>query len=248
MTKEAQSDIRNVRSEWSHRIARWGAWTLCSLFILAVVLYIAALCDEQYAARRGMRIYSQLLSVRLGDTHAEFDRKVPGCKTGRADGEYSCMVVPVMQRIERPVDWFLMYSHERIYLWQQIQRQRIGLRDWSLVSQVTIRQGRVSEIETYFMVVGRDQMLGCSWGVKPELNRETFDSHGPSRLSTSLRETYITSSWSGRGYRMEFTPGSKERDLRMREINKNCLTSFKGCLDSRQLLPNLPPLDHPHYW
>lgn len=248
MTKEARTDNRTDRFRWSHRIARWATWTVASLVVLATVLYFAALCDEHYEARRGMRIYDQLSSVRLGDTLTDFERKVPGCKISKADGDYSCAVEPLMRRIGGPLDWFLMRSHEKIYLWQQIQRQKIGLRDWFLMSLVTIRQGRVSGIFTQFMVVGRDQMLGCEWEIKPELTRATFENDSPSKPSTSLHEMHITSSWSGMGYDLEFTPRSTERDLQMREVNEICLTSFKGCSDSRKLLPNLPPLDLPDSW
>jgi len=232
----------------SHRIAHWAAWAVLSLFVLATVLYVSALCDEHYQAHRAMRVYDQLLSVRIGDTFAEFDRKVPGCKAGEADGEYICFVIPVTERIKGRLDWFLMLEQEEIYQWQMAQRQRIGLRDWSLVSRVTMLRGRVSEINTQFFVVGRDQMLGCLWYVKPELGRARVGSNGPIGASTSLDETHITSAWAGLGYRMEFTPRSEVRDLHMREINGSCLTSFKGCSDSRELLPNVPPRGHPEFW
>ena len=77
---------------WLRRLAHGAAWTLGSLLALPIVLYLVALVDEHYEARRAVRVYRQLLTVRLGDTVAEFNRKAPGCKIGKADGDYQCFV------------------------------------------------------------------------------------------------------------------------------------------------------------
>ena len=228
-----------------HRIARRVVWTVGFLFFLLILLYLAAVCDEHYGARRAMRVYNQVLTVHLGDSVEEFNHKVPGCTIGKPDGEYNCSAEPVTERIKGRFDWYMMHAHQEAYLWQSIRRQRIGLRDWYFVLWVTVRQGRVSEMNAQFLVVGRDMMLGCSWGMAPELHRP---SSATTKTSTALHATNITSRWAGLGYRMEFTPGSDAHDLRMREINDSCLTSFTGCRDSRELLPNLPPADHPQYW
>ena len=98
-----------------------------------------------------------------------------------------------------------------------------------------------------FSVVGRDMMLGCFWELAPELSRTSLgtDSTAQASASTALHVTYITSRWSGLGYSMEFTPRSDAHDLHMREVNDRCLTSFTGCRDSRELLPNLPSPQNP---
>jgi hypothetical protein len=239
--REMTSDVKEGRLRWLHRIARWAARTLGSLFVLLIALYLVALCDELYEARRAMRVYNQVLTVRLGDTVAEFNRKAPGCKVGNTDGESNCFVAPIRARMEARFDWYMMHAHENAYLWQNIRRQKIGLRDWYLVLRVSVRQGHVSEMQAEFFVIGRDMMLGCFWGLTPELRRASLGAHSTTQVnaSTALYVTNITGSWSGWGYRMEFTPRSDAHDLRMREVNDRCLTSFTGCRDSRELLPNL---------
>jgi hypothetical protein len=248
--REMTSNGKDDKLRWLYRIMRWSAWTLGSLFALVIALYLAALCDIHYGVRRAMRVYNQALTVRLGDTVDEFNRKVPGCKVGKTDGESNCHVAPITQRIEAHFDWYMMDAHEDAYLWQSVHRQNIGLRDWYFVLRVTMHQGLVSELSAQFIVVGRDMALGCSWGLMSELPRGSLgiESAMPANARTALSVTHITSNWSGWGYRMEFTPGSDEQDLRMREINASCLTSFTGCRDSRELLPNLPPAGHPRYW
>ena len=84
-------------------------------------------------------------------------------------------------------------------------------------------------------------MLGCFWWPTPELRRASLDTDSTTQanISTALCVTNITSSSSGCGYRVEFTPRSDAHDLRIREIKDRCLTSFAGCRDSRELLPNL---------
>jgi len=245
--REMTSDVKEGNPRWLHRIALWGARILGSLLALLIALYLLALCDGLYEARRAMRVYNQVLTVRLDDTAAEFNRKAPGCKVGNTDGEYNCLVTPIRQRIEDRFDWYMMHAHENAYLWQSIHRQKIGLRDWHLVLRVAVRQGRLSEMRAEFFVVGRDMMLGCFWGLAPELSRASLgtDSTTQANPSMALHVTNITSSWSGRGYSMEFTPRSDAHDLRMREVNDRCLTSFTGCRDSRELLPNLQPPQHP---
>jgi hypothetical protein len=245
--REMTSDVKEGKPHWLHRIARWAARILGSLFALFIALYLAALCDGLYEARRAMRIYNQVLTVRLEDTVAEFNRKAPGCKVRNADGEYNCLVTPIRQRIEDRFDWYMMHVHENAYLWQNIRRQKIGLRDWHLVVRVVVRQGRVGEMQAEFFVVGRDMMLGCFWGLTPDLRRAGLgtDSTTQANANTALYATNITSSWSGQGYRMEFTPRSDAHDLHMREVNDRCLTSFTGCRDSRELLPNLQSPPHP---
>ncbi|MGB9254619.1 MAG: hypothetical protein WCC25_07275 [Candidatus Korobacteraceae bacterium] len=237
--------VKEVKPRWLHHLVRLAAWTIGSL----LVLYVVALCEKRYEARRAIRAYNQALTVRLGDSVAELNRKLPDCKFGKA-GDYDCFVTPITWRIEAPFDWYMMHAHEEAYIWQSIHRQRIGLRDWYLHVWGTVREGRVSEMDAQFFVVGRDMMLGCSWGLTPQIPRASLDidSAAQTKLNTALNVTHITSNWVGWGYRMEFTPQSDAHDLRMREINDSCLTSFTGCRDSRELLPNLPPPDHPRYW
>jgi hypothetical protein len=243
-------DVKEGKLRWLHRVAHWAVRTLGATFVLLILLYLAALCDEHYGARRAMQSYNQVLTARLGDTVDEFNRKAPRCTIGEPDGEYNCLLKSITQRIEHPFDWYMMHAHESAYLWQSIRMQKIGLRDWYFVLRVTVRQGRVSEMHAQFFIVGRDMMLGCSWGMMPELHVPSLDADPTkqTKISTALNVTHITSNWAGWGYRMEFTPGSDAHDLRMREINDSCLTSFTGCRDSRELLPNLPPPDHSRYW
>ncbi len=244
------SSVNEGRLRLSYRVTRWVAWALGSIFVLLIVLYLVALGDERYEARRGVGIYIQVLSVRLSDTVEEFNRKAPGCKIGQNDSEYVCVVEPITNRIMGALDWYMMHAHEDAYVWQNIHRQNIGLRDWHFQLWVTVRQGRVPEMHSHFLVVGRDKMLGCFWDLTPEVRRASVDADSSNqvKVSTALNVTHITSRWSGWGYSMEFTPRSKETDLRMREINDSCLTSFVGCRDSRELLPNLAPAEHPRYW
>jgi hypothetical protein len=238
---EVETKITIGELRWPHRLARRAASTLCVFFLLLVVLYLAALADEHFEARHAADVYNQLLTVRLGDTIAEFNRKVPNCKLGKTDGKYGCLVEPIRNRVAHPFDWYLMHTHHDAYVWQSFLRQKIGLRDWFLYAWgVTVYQGRLSKMHTQFFVTGREMMLGCAWGLTPEARR--------TNTSTTLSVTHINSSWSGWGYHMEFTPGSSAQDLRMREINVSCLTSFAGCRDSREFLPNLPPPEHTQYW
>ncbi len=241
MRKMASSG-KDIHFRWSYRFARSLAWTLGTLSTLVVFLYLVALADERYESRRGLRTYQQVLTVRLGDTVPEFNRKVRGCKIDQNDGEYECVVQPITNRLLGHIDWYMMHRYEDAYVWQTLHRQRIGLRDWMFRLSIRVHQGRVTELHSQFFVVGREMMVGCSWALRPELD------HDGVHANTSLHSTNITSSWSGRGYRMEFTPASEQSDLRMREVNGSCLTSFVGCRDSRELLLNLPSADHPEYW
>lgn len=245
MTKTTSGD-KGGRPCSSYRFARWFTGALGAFFVLLIVLYLAALADEHYESRRGLRTYSQILTVQLGDTVTDFNRKIPGCKIGQNDGVYVCVVQTVTNNLLGHFDWYMMHSHENAYMWQNVHRQKFGLRDWLFRSWVTVHEGRIIRLDSQFVVVGRDKMLGCSWGLAPELRGAdpTLDA------KTALTLTHITSSWSGSGYRMDFTPGSEQSELRMREVNDICLTSFVGCRDSRELLPNLPSVadGRPRYW
>ncbi len=66
--------VKEVKPRWLHHLVRLAAWTIGSL----LVLYVVALCEKRYEARRAIRAYNQALTVRLGDSVAELNRKLPG--------------------------------------------------------------------------------------------------------------------------------------------------------------------------
>jgi hypothetical protein len=120
---------------------------------------------------------------------------------------------------------------------------RAGLRYWRLTAFASIHNERIESVSVTLYSVGRYEALGSNWGfsnrIPPQYARWATS---PEQQRTYMGWYHITSVPSGEGFHVYATPGSTQKELRARRINRRCLFSFRGCDGLCELLPDAVPV------
>ena len=105
----------------------------------------------------------------------------------------------------------------------------LGLRDWGIVAELSIRSGRVRSVSAMTIFEGRTQWLGHKWEVAESMPRSDM----PAR-TYAIGAAHLTM-WNGRTFGGEMitnflTPRASNDEIETAHtFNSKCLISLKGC-------------------
>jgi hypothetical protein len=105
-------------------------------------------------------------------------------------------------------------------------RPMLGMRDWLMDGDLSVRDGRVQYVLAMTLFAGRSAWLGHSW-----LLAEGMPSHDMRPRAYIIGEAFLTMEHGG-GTMIEnvFTPEASEHEVGVaRQFNTRCLASIKGC-------------------
>jgi hypothetical protein len=107
-------------------------------------------------------------------------------------------------------------------------RPLIGMRDWNAQVQISIRNGRVSNVTAMVLVANRDVWFGHEWALAEEMPHEDLQTSSYAVGATALS---MGMNPGGGGAILNYlTPrASNEQIQAAHSINTACLTSIKEC-------------------
>jgi hypothetical protein len=105
-------------------------------------------------------------------------------------------------------------------------RPVLGMRDWGVAAELSIRDGRVQSVSAMTLFTGRSGWLGHQWELA-----EQMPHYGMPARAYAIGEAILTME-DGGGTMVQnfFTPSASEEEIEAaRQFNARCLTSIKGC-------------------
>ena len=154
------------------------------------------------------------------------------------------------------VDPWLVYSGLFSRRWQNralefvlldcgSMRRRLGLRVWRVLGEYRAENGRITAVNATIEVEGADEWLLAEWTYLSEFRRQDSVRWGDTKELPEEMQTY-RSHWThlhmgtetGEGIVNAVTASATPEALRAaRDINVECLTSFRGCRSLCALMP-----------
>ncbi len=219
---------------------------------LVIVLCGATRVYVEYEAHRAVTMLAELSRIHIGDTEAsvlqlasryggfkwtpeplspreqwidkqEYDYQV----TRQSDYMYELGVSPCGTAVARVGRCHALRA--AIEVIPKRLQPFLGLRDWGIVAELSIRSGRVRSVSAMTIFEGRSQWLGHKWELADSMPRYRM----PAR-AYAIGAAHLTM-WNGRTFGGEmitnfFTPRASNEEIETAHtFNSKCLTSLQGC-------------------
>jgi hypothetical protein len=223
--------------------------------IVAVTALCAACCVSlwayvEYEAQHAESMLADLSRVQIGDTEAsvlplagryagfkwtpeplsakeqwidkeEYDYQV----TRQCDYKYELGVSPFWTTVGRVGRVAQAVRATRELVPTRLQ-PLLGLRDWGMVAELSIRSGRVQSVSVMTLFQGRSEWLGHKWELAEGMPRYDM----PAR-AYAIGAAHLTMANGGGEMITNFlTPGASDEEVDdAHKFNSKCLTSIEGC-------------------
>jgi hypothetical protein len=102
----------------------------------------------------------------------------------------------------------------------------LGLRDWGIVAELSIRSGRVQSVSAMTLFEGRSEWLGHKWELAEGMPR-----YGMPARAYAIGAAHLTMANGGGEMITNFlTPRASDEEVdAAHKFNSKCLTGIKGC-------------------
>ncbi len=243
-------------------MSRWGTLGL-RIVMVGFLLTVAALCSmwayAGYEAHRASVMLTEVSQVRLGDSESSvipLVQRYGGFKwtpdplplkedwLDKDEFDYQQNRVSDYRHALQ-ISPFGTYSVRASRLVQAMRKVRsavperlrpmLGMRDWFVDGELSVRGGRVQSVLAVTIFAGRSEWLGQSW----ELSKG-MPQHDMRQRSSAIGSGALTMGVGG-GATIDnfFKPEASEEEAEAaRQFNTGCLTSIKGCSGFRDVAPH----------
>lgn len=226
------------------------------LRLIVAVLALGAVCYGslwayvEYEAHRAESMLAELSRVQIGDTEGsvlaltgryggfkwtpeplspreqwidkeEYDYEVKR----QSDSKYELGISPFGTTVARVGRLALALGDAREFVPRRM-RPLLGLRDWGIVAELSIRKGRVQSVSAMTLFKGRSEWLGHKWELAEEMPR-----YGMPARAYAIGAAHLTmAEGGGEMITNFFTPRASDKEVdAAHKFNSRCLTSVQGC-------------------
>ncbi len=223
---------------------------IVAVLALGAISYGALWAYVEYEAHRAESMLAELSRVQIGDTEGsilaltgryggfkwtpqplspreqwvdkqEYDYEV----TRQCDYKYELGVSPFGTTVGRVGRLAQSLRAVREVISTRLQ-PLLGLRDWGIVGELSIRSGRVQSISAMTLFEGRSEWLGHEWKLAEGMPR-----YGMPARAYAIGAAHLTMANSGGEMITNFlTPRASDEEVdAAHKFNSKCLTSIEGC-------------------
>jgi hypothetical protein len=222
--------------------------TISVAFVL--LCYVTFWCFLAYQVRRASRLFEAVHSVNIGDTEESVMPVLERYGGHRWDVQLGSREDYNYVVAINPWHRLTLFSGESDSKVRTIVsalnprfRRAIGLRLWTVDSEVAIKDHRVVAVQAATAVEGRNMWLGAMWRFS-EKPRE-FERNAASLISSSEETPCVVSpanlnmeTGMGSAWNVWFTPSSPRALQQMaKQLNLSCMRSLSGCNSVCDLMP-----------
>lgn len=223
---------------------------IVAVLVLGAVCYGSLWAYVEYEAHRAESMLAELSRVRIGDTEGsvlaltgrysgfkwnpeplppreqwidkeEYDYEV----SRQSDYKYELGISPFGTTVGRVGRLAQALRHAREVVPTDL-RPLLGLRDWGIVADLSVRTGRVQSVSAMTLFEGRSEWLGHKWELAEGMPR-----YGMPARAYAVGAAHLTMA-DGGGEMIEnfFTPRAADDEVdAAHEFNAECMTSVSGC-------------------
>lgn len=224
---------------------------VAGLLVVCATAYGAALAILALEARSAAAFLNEVRSIQLGQAEASvipfINRYEDKTQPGFAGSDTHRLLVDPWH-LYRPFPgptW--LDNLVRRSLWESGDfRRRLGLRAWVVQATITFTEGTVHSVGTGVLVEGENEWLLGNWHYSHEIPSYLTDRHKGNGTFRPEMSRYVAH-WThvhagpetGEGLVNSVTPdATPEESNAARNINLQCLTSFRGCRSLCELMPD----------